>query len=297
MDSTKCEAFLAAAEHGSLTIAAEIMGYTQPGITRIIHSLENECGFPLLARTPKGVQLTENGKSLLPYFREIVRAQKSMEELCGDISGMRKGTLTIGSYFSISSMMLPSIFKLFRQSYPHIYLKLREGTSADLSRWLSEKTIDCLLGQKPGEDFAFDWIPVFEDEMVVWLPENHPRAHDRSFPIEELNREPFIISHPDNDTDVDRLLARNHIHPHISLSTIDTYTSWKMVEAGLGISLDQSLLSRGWKGKVVTLPFDPPQKITLGIAVPSLKEISPSTRKFIDCVLQNHPEKVEGVNL
>ena len=90
MDSLKCEAFLAAVEQGSFTAAAQLLGYTQPGITRMIRSLEAETGFPLLVRSPRGVMPTENGKAMLPLFREIVRARQSAEELSSEIDELKE---------------------------------------------------------------------------------------------------------------------------------------------------------------------------------------------------------------
>ena len=73
MEAVKCEAFLAAAELGSLTATAELLGYTQSGVTRMIGTLEEELGFPLFLRSKKGVQLTENGK-LRAISRRNVKA-------------------------------------------------------------------------------------------------------------------------------------------------------------------------------------------------------------------------------
>ena len=73
MEAVKCEAFLAAAELGSLTATAELLGYTQSGVTRMIGTLEEELGFPLFLRSKKGVQLTENGKLMLPLLREVFK--------------------------------------------------------------------------------------------------------------------------------------------------------------------------------------------------------------------------------
>ena len=69
MDAVKCEAFLTAVDRGSFTAAAETLGYTQSGITRMINALESELGFPLFVRQKKGVVLTENGKTMLPAIR------------------------------------------------------------------------------------------------------------------------------------------------------------------------------------------------------------------------------------
>ena len=109
MEAVKCEAFLAAAELGSLTATAELLGYTQSGVTRMIGTLEEELGFPLFLRSKKGVQLTENGKLMLPLLREVVRAHHNAEQLSAEIGGVSKGSLTIGCYYSISALWMPEI--------------------------------------------------------------------------------------------------------------------------------------------------------------------------------------------
>ena len=62
------------------------------------------------------------------------------------------------------------------------------------------------------------------------------------------------------------------------------FTNVNMVASGLGVSFNQKLISRDWRGRVAERPFDPPQYISLGIAVPSLREASPAARRFIACV-------------
>lgn len=89
MDSVKCEALLLAAEQGSLTRAGEILGYTQSGITRMIRSLEQETGFPMLIRTQHGVRLTADGKAMLPALRNIVKAQQILYDILYGGGGTR----------------------------------------------------------------------------------------------------------------------------------------------------------------------------------------------------------------
>ena len=76
MDPLKCRAFLATAELGSMSAAAESLGYTQSGITRMIHSLEEELGFDLFIREKNGTSLTGNGREMLPAMHDIVRADE-----------------------------------------------------------------------------------------------------------------------------------------------------------------------------------------------------------------------------
>ena len=286
MDAVKCEAILAAAETGSLTAAAERLGYTQSGITRMLGSLEDEIGFPLFIRSKRGVQLTENGKTMLPLFREIVRAQQNAQQFSAEICGIVKGSLTIGCYYSISAMWMPEILKVFRSRFPGVSIRMQEGGNLEMSKWLHENSVDCCFCAKPNSG-EYDWLPVYRDELVAWVPQNHPLASAASFPIENLEKEPFIHTSPDHDTDQDRLLAALHLHPQTCFTTRDGFTTYNMVSAGLGISFNQRLIAQQWNHDAVAqIPFSPPQFVELGIAVPSMKDASPATKKLIECSVQ-----------
>ncbi len=98
MDTTKYRAFLETVSLGSLTRAAERLGYSQPGISHMIHSLEREYGFALLRRDREGVQPTENARLLLPYLRQIVQAERGIEQTAQRISGVETGSVRIGAF-------------------------------------------------------------------------------------------------------------------------------------------------------------------------------------------------------
>ncbi len=285
MDAIKCEAFLLAADHGSLTTAAEILGYSQPGITRMIRSLEEELGFEILQRSTKGVVPTENGKIMIPVFREIVRAHQNAQELQSEIQGLLKGTITIGTYFSVSAAVLPPLIRKFETIYPEIKIQIREGYTKDLVHWMDDHMVDFCFAAKPVEEYGFEWIHVLQDENMIWLPHDHPRAKDHCYPVMALQEEEsFIQTMPGMDTDHDMFLKKYHIEPNLRFSTADAYSTYCMVDAGLGVSMNQRIISQKWNGNVVLLPFDPPQYVDLGIFLPSLKDASIATKKFIELV-------------
>ncbi len=286
MDRIKCEALVTAAEGGSLSYAANLLGYTQPGITRMIDALEAEMGFPLLLRTKKGVSLTPNGERMLPYFRDVIRTQRMAEETGASIRGILSGVLRIGCYYSVSSMLLPQVLRQFLADYPGVQIVLLEGTNAELSHMLHDRSVDLCFAAKPSAQTICEWIPVLDDELTAWLPENHPDAGCLRFPVGKLSDYPFIMIQPGTDTDLDRVFQRAGVHPDIHFETKDAYSAYRMVEAGLGISLNQRLISREWHGKVAAVPFDPPQFVHLGIAIPSLREASPAAKKFVKYILK-----------
>lgn len=291
MEINQCEAVLKAVETGSLSAAAEALHYTQSGITRMIRSLENELGYEVFFRSKRGVSLTENGKAMLPLFQEIVRAHNNAKEFSSRLSGLLTGTLNIGTYYSISALCLPPILKGFTMLYPGITINLTEGGNRETYAWLNEGLMDFCFCAKPSGNIPFHWTPLFEDEIVVWLPKGHDLEKAAAFPIERLEKEPFIHTSPDHDTDQDRLLERFSLHPNTRFTTRDGFSTYKMVASGLGISFNQRLISRDWMDEVIESPFDPPQYISLGIAAPASRELSPAARVFIEYakkeILQN----------
>lgn len=113
MDSEKCRAFITAVELGSMSAAAQQLGYTASGITRMINALEADLGIELISRTSRGVALTSNGAALEPYLRDIaLTAQKAHQEATA-AKGMLKGEISVASYSSTAALWLPCILCAF----------------------------------------------------------------------------------------------------------------------------------------------------------------------------------------
>lgn len=125
------------------------------------------------------------------------------------------------------------------------------------------------------------WIPLFKDRMVVWLPAAHPKAKAAAFPIKDMEKEPFIHTSPGRDTDQDRLIRDEHLHMDERYSTMDGFTTYNMVEAGLGISFNQRMISRKWHGSVCEVPLTPVRYVEIGIVLPLMAEASPATHIFM----------------
>lgn len=279
MDTEKCKALLCILEKGSITSAAEKLGYTPSGISRMLVSLEQEAGFPLLVRSRRGIVPTADCQKLLPIFRELNHWGEHYSQMCAQIRGVEIGEIVIGTSYRTYYPWLTRLISAFVQSYSEIKIHIIEGSSSELSHAMENHKVDfCIISQREGD---FVWIPLKENPVVAWLPPNHPYADADCFPLSAFESEPYIDTYPDQDTDNARIFRTNHIKPNIRFSTTDNHATYSMVEAGLGISLNNGLNSDGWNGKVVIKPLDPPQKVMIGIAVPSLDSIPPAAKRFI----------------
>ena len=233
METARCRAFLAAAETGSFSRAAEMLRYTPSGVNQLVTALEKEIGFSLFSRSTKGVALTANGQLLLPVIREILHQEDKLFELSAQMNGLLIGTVTIAAYSSIATHWLPAVIRDFQENYPHVEIKLMEGIWQEVSQWLEERTADIgFLSYQ--ENMPFEWIPLAEDPMLALLPRNHPLAGADCYPLKRCEQDSFIMPALGCDDDVEALFARNHVDPNIRYTTIENFSAMSMVEQGLG---------------------------------------------------------------
>ena len=134
MSLKQYEAFLKTVDLGSLTKAAESLGYTQSGISHMLNTLEEETGVKLLLRDRSGVKLTSDGKILLPYMRNIVNDNHGFMEKVKELRGVKSGLIRIGAFTSVCVQWLPGIIKSFRKEYPDIDFEFMYGDYTESKR-------------------------------------------------------------------------------------------------------------------------------------------------------------------
>lgn len=264
MDLEKMKALLCVLDRGSLSAAAEAMGYTPSGISRMMASLEEELGFALLIRTREGICPTQECEQMLPVIRNFVRSGQDCLLMAGKIKGMEVGHVTIGTAYSTFYRKLADLIKAFYEKYPGIKVEIISGYSTELLEKLKSHQLDLCIISKRGE--VPGWIPICKDPMMAWVSKDHPLAEEQGIPLEAFAHEKYIDTYPNADIDNVHVFSESGIIPNTQFYTKDSYATWQMVDAGLGISMNNNLNSREWNGNVKVLPLIPEQIIEIGIA-------------------------------
>ena len=132
MESKKLEALLMAVDLGSFTKAAEVMGYTQSGLTHMMNSLEREVGFTLLERGRSGVRLTEEGERIAPAVREFLQANARLDSVIEQVASSRTEIIRVSAYASIAMHWLPGIIQRFREECPDVDVDIRMADHVDV---------------------------------------------------------------------------------------------------------------------------------------------------------------------
>ncbi|NCA78541.1 MAG: LysR family transcriptional regulator, partial [Alphaproteobacteria bacterium] len=281
MDIRKWEVFLKAVDLQSLTRAGEELGYTQSGVSHMMKSLEDELGFSLLIRKHQGVFPTNQGEQILPMVRELTRMNEKLEQTVSGIKGIQTGTLTIGSFSSISFHWLPRVMKKFQMQYPGITLKLMEGGVDEMEELMEGGKVDmAFFSRQPHH--TFDWIALMKDPMMAVLPLGHPRSEGSRFPMKDFMEEPFVITAMGFDYDINGTLKNNGIQPEIQFSCMDDLTVISMVANGLGLSILPKLVLQGHENQVAAVPLSPAAHRELGIGLLSWKKASPAAKSFVE---------------
>ena len=203
MDTEKCRVLLTVLHERSLSAAAEALGYTPSGVSRLVDSLERETGFPLLHRGRGGVSATRACQELLPLMRRMAELDEQYQQLAHRIQGLDVGRVVAGTNYAAFYPWLSEVIAGFHHAYPGIRVELREGSSTQLGELVDHRRADfCLISQRPGRH---EWVPLKDDQLMAILPPTHPLVEADRFPVERLRQEPFIEFLPGQETDNSRI--------------------------------------------------------------------------------------------
>lgn len=281
METSRYRAFIKAVDLGSFSKAAKELAYTPSGVSQLISALEKDVGFSVLERTRSGVKPTENGKRILPIARAIIQEEDRLFQMSAELKGLSVDSVTIGSYPSVACHWLPKVLKAFREQFPNIEIRVMEGIHQEISEWLDNKEVDFgFMSYDPRT--TYDWIPLAHDPMIAVLPANHPLANEKCYPLKECSNEDFIMPGKGQDIDTLGVLSRHDLHPRIAYETIETAATLGMIEAGMGITITNSLSAEKYDFKVSKVPIEPSEAILVGIAIPDKNTCAPAARHFIE---------------
>lgn len=281
MNIQKYMAFVKTVEYGSFTKAAEILNYSQSGISRMINDLEKEWKVVLLERGKSGVKLTSDGMKLLPYAKSVCMEYEKLQMEVDELNGLQSGLIRIGTFSSVATHWLPNIIKEFQKVYPGIDYELLLGDYTEIEEWISEGRVDCGFLRLPTYS-DFETIFLEQDRLLAILPENHALAQLEKVPVAALCVEPFMLLEKGAKTEVSEIFERCNLTPNVHFTTWDDYAIMSMVESGLGISILPELILKRVPYRIVAKELDVPAYRKIGIALRSKKAASLAVKRFLE---------------
>jgi len=185
------EQFVAVARAKNFTRAAGELNLSQSALSRGIQKLEDQLGEPLFERKPREVVLTDLGELLLERAREIL---KLMEDTFSELSEAgRYGRIRLGAIPTIAPYFLPSLLRDFADRHPNVSVVVQEDTTDNLIRRCSHGEIDLAILAMPIIAKYLEIEPLFEEELLLVVPEKHALASSEKITAASIEDYPFVL--------------------------------------------------------------------------------------------------------
>jgi len=279
----KYMAFIKTVEYGSFTKAAEILNYSQSGISRMINDLEREWNVALLERSRAGVKLTSDGMKLLPYAKRVCEEYERLQNQVDELNGLQTGLIRIGTFSSVATHWIPNMIREFQRDYPNVDYELLLGDYDEIEEWIAEGRVDCGFLRLPVRR-EFETTFLERDPLLAILPENHPLRSEKKVSLQSLHEVKFILLERGGKTEVSEIFERNGFIPSAHITTWDDYAIMSMVEGGLGVSILPKLILRRIPYRIVTKELDVPAYRDICFAVKNSRGASLAVRRFMDYI-------------
>lgn len=197
------------AESGKMSIAAAKFYLSQPTVSQIIKELEEHYGFLLFERLSKKLFITEEGKKLLSYSKQVVQQFDELERKMLDTSKIQ--AFRIGSTITVGSCLINDIIKEFKRIDDTVETYSYVSNTQAIEEELLKANIDIALVEGIVKSHDLISIPVVDDYLVLVCNKEHPLAESRHFTVEELNNKRFVMREKGSGT---REQFENYINRH-----------------------------------------------------------------------------------
>jgi DNA-binding transcriptional LysR family regulator len=246
--------FVAVAEEGHVTRAAERLGMQQPPLSQQIKALEGELAVRLLRRKARGVELTEAGRAFLEDARAVLARAGQAVETARRAARGEQGRLCVGVPPTAPFLpFVPLMIRRFREAFPLVSLTMEESLRTELIEGLRGGRLDVAFlraSLAAPDGLVVDLL--FEEPMVVALPGDHALARSGrgggALPLKDLAGETFIpYARQQGPALYDAMVAaclKAGFSPRLGQEAPRVISALGLVAAGLGIALVPASMQR-----------------------------------------------------
>jgi DNA-binding transcriptional LysR family regulator len=282
--------FVAVAEEGSFTRAADRLHVVQSAVSAGVRNLEKELGVMLFDRSTHTVRLTDSGRALLPEARATLAAAQVARDAVDEVRGGLRGTVALGTMQAqgMRAIDLPGVLAAFRTEHPGVVVEVRHsGGSAEMVREVGDGRLDLAFVALPGDPPpGVELIPLASEPIMLAVPAGHPLAGRPDIELPALGDE-TLVDLPAGwgiRMAVDRSFAAAGASRTITYEVNDTATMVDFIRDGLAVGmLPRSLVDTA--GDIVFVPIrDHPPLFRMSLAVPANRQLSAAPRAMLETI-------------
>lgn len=239
--------FVAVAECEHVTRAAEKLRLTQSAVSAAIAALEARYGVSLFDRVGRRIELNAEGRAFLSEARAVLARAAAAELALSEMSGLKRGTLSVHASQTIASYWLPPRLVSFRSAYPQIEIKLAVGNTAQTARAVIDGTAELGFVEGRVEDPALEQSTIDQDRLAIVVGAGHPWAHKKRLTDQDLTAADWVLREPGSGTrsEFEAALAAKGMAPDALKVVLELPTNEAVrgaVESGSGVTAMSELV-------------------------------------------------------
>jgi DNA-binding transcriptional LysR family regulator len=241
--------FVAVAEQGSVTRAAQNLSISQSSITEALKELENDLGVVLFERHPRGLSITHSGHQFLRHATKILSTVSDARTSFSGQQNIPSGTLNIGVTSLVAGYVLSDLLARYRRACPHVEVSAIEDNGGYLEHLLvgGELDVAVMVISNLRDRMALQAEILETSPYRLWLPMGHPLVSADIISIADIAREPLIMLTVDEiEENTGKLLTALGARPQVAFRTRSVEAVRSLVATGAGVALLPDLVYRPW---------------------------------------------------
>ncbi|KOV84464.1 LysR family transcriptional regulator [Nocardia sp. NRRL S-836] len=270
-----------AARHGSFSVAAERLGYTQSAVSRQIALMEQAAGQALFERQARGVRLTEAGRVVVRHADAVLGELDAARQHLQDLGAQPAGRLRVGAFPTAMAVLVPNAIAALGRTAPRTRVTVREGLSPGLLAAVGRGRLDLAVVTPAGPPpQGVEVTPLLDDPLFVATALGHPFAGQPAVTAEALRDQRWIAGSAEPGTTLLGGWTEPAWEPHIAYVARDWVAKLGLVSAGLGVTVVPGLVVPALPPSIAVARVDHPAAVR-GTAVAHRAGHRPA-REFVE---------------
>lgn len=286
--------FVAVADHGNFTRAAESCLVAQPSLSQQIIKLEKELGRPLFDRLGRTARLTDAGRVLYEQAVSVLANVEDAKRRVSGADGAAAGRIAVGAIPTIAPYLLPPILRDFRRAYPRAEIAVQEDYTEHTIKSCLTGELDLAILALPVEHEQLHVEPLYREELLLATAAQHPLARQRRVTLADIQGQPFILLSETHclGEQIVSFCRQEECSPSIRCRSAQLLTVQELVALRHGVSLIPEMAAAADKSKRCkyrSLSGDRPTR-TLAVIWHKHRFQTPLVREFLSLVRQYRPK-------
>ncbi|PTB17233.1 LysR family transcriptional regulator [Trinickia symbiotica] len=283
MNIRQLEAFRTTMMVGTVNGAADLLGLSQPSVSRLITELEKELGVTLFNRAAGRLVPTPEGRMIHEQVENTFRAYQRIGELAADVRKLRVGSISIACMPALGISFLPAVIARFCEAHPDVDISLDVQSSTKVEDWIATERIDLGLAEVPydREDLSVDEfcnVPYY-----AVMKKGDQLGEKSMLSPADFEGRTFIstTAHYQARPHVDRLFESRGIHRVMRIDTSFSHSTCELAALGMGVGFIDPFSVHGYLDRVEVRLVDPCITFRVGLLYPRSRPLSKVGRTFV----------------